>query len=184
MGLNVIDPNFRSPYAENFNLTIERELPGQHHSLRRLCGISCSSPDRRDGSESHHQSGQLPGRSRLAPAIPTTQWFSTRTADTASPTAPNSGGQRELVPLVASAEQSSFGNSNYNSLQVTANKQMSHGLTFLAAYTYSHSLDIGSSFEGSGFGGLSGPGLSPFNTIELRGLGVRCPAPNGDELHL
>ena len=29
MGLNVIDPNFRSPYAENFNLTIERELPGR-----------------------------------------------------------------------------------------------------------------------------------------------------------
>jgi len=35
----------------------------------------------------------------------------------------------------------SSANSSYNSLQMTVRKQMSHGLQFLAAYTYSHSLD-------------------------------------------
>ena len=68
------------------------------------------------------------------------------------------------VPLVASyGQQSSFGNSNYNAFQATINKSLSHGLTFLLAYTYSHSLDNGSSFENSGFGGVAGPGLNPFN---------------------
>jgi hypothetical protein len=44
-------------------------------------------------------------------------------------------------------------NSNYNALQVSAEKHLSHGLQFRAAYTWSHSLDDGSSFEdlGSGF---------------------------------
>jgi len=35
----------------------------------------------------------------------------------------------------------SSGNSNYNSLQAGVTKQFSHGLQFLAAYTYGHSLD-------------------------------------------
>jgi len=35
----------------------------------------------------------------------------------------------------------SSGNSSYNSLQTTMRKQVTHGLQFLAAYTYSHSID-------------------------------------------
>jgi len=35
--------------------------------------------------------------------------------------------------------------SNYDGLQVTANERLSHGLSFLAGYTYSHALDIYSS---------------------------------------
>ena len=35
----------------------------------------------------------------------------------------------------------SSSSSSYNSLQVTVRKQLTHGLQFLAAYTYSHSLD-------------------------------------------
>ena len=38
-------------------------------------------------------------------------------------------------------EMQSSANSNYNSLQVGVTKQFSHGLQFLAAYTYGHSLD-------------------------------------------
>jgi Carboxypeptidase regulatory-like domain/TonB dependent receptor len=39
---------------------------------------------------------------------------------------------------------SNFGHSNYNGLQVTLNQHTSHGLSFLAGYTYSHALDISS----------------------------------------
>jgi len=35
--------------------------------------------------------------------------------------------------------------SNYNALQVVARERVSHGLTFIASYTYSHALDNGSS---------------------------------------
>ena len=40
-----------------------------------------------------------------------------------------------------------MGNSNYNSLQISAEKRASHGLQFQAAYTFSKSFDYGSSFE-------------------------------------
>ena len=40
------------------------------------------------------------------------------------------------------------GNSNYNALWVTLNKHLSNGLEFLAAYTYSHSLDYSSVSSG------------------------------------
>jgi len=39
--------------------------------------------------------------------------------------------------------------SNYNALQMTVGERPMHGLAFLASYTYSHSLDIGSSHGGA-----------------------------------
>jgi len=41
-------------------------------------------------------------------------------------------------------EASNFARSNYNSLQATLTKRMSHGLSFIAGYTYAHGLDNGS----------------------------------------
>jgi len=46
-----------------------------------------------------------------------------------------------------------FGNSNYNALQASVKHRLSHGLDFLASYTYSHALDEASGFENSAFGG-------------------------------
>jgi hypothetical protein len=43
--------------------------------------------------------------------------------------------------------QSTFLGSNYNSLQATLEKSLSHGLSLRAAYTYAHALDNGSSLE-------------------------------------
>jgi hypothetical protein len=59
-------------------------------------------------------------------------------------------------------QEASFGNSNYNSLQVSLNKAPTHGLSLLASYTYSHSLDISSSFENADVSGTS-LGTNPFN---------------------
>ena len=52
----------------------------------------------------------------------------------------------------------SGGNSNYNALQVSVNKHMSHGLQFLVSYTYSRSFDDTSGFENSSFGEYGGQG--------------------------
>ena len=41
----------------------------------------------------------------------------------------------------------SAGQSNYNSLQLRAEKRFSHGLTFLASYTWAHALDIASNAD-------------------------------------
>ncbi len=39
-------------------------------------------------------------------------------------------------------QMNNLGISNYNALQLTLNERPTHGLTFLAAYTFSHSLDV------------------------------------------
>jgi hypothetical protein len=62
-----------------------------------------------------------------------------------------------------SGQQHSNGWSNYNALQVTVDKRMSHGLQFLTTYTYSHSLDTGSSFEDTAF--LTAGGFDPFGRL-------------------
>jgi hypothetical protein len=51
------------------------------------------------------------------------------------------------------------GSSNYNSLQVSVNNNLWHGLFFTFAYTYSHALDDASGLESSGF---NGPGTNYF----------------------
>ncbi|HEV2350863.1 MAG TPA: carboxypeptidase regulatory-like domain-containing protein [Terriglobia bacterium] len=52
------------------------------------------------------------------------------------------------VPVFSSIfAQDTIGNSNYNSLQISAERRMSKGLQFQLAYTWSKSFDYGSSFE-------------------------------------
>jgi hypothetical protein len=59
-----------------------------------------------------------------------------------------------LSPLVLLLESS--GNSIYNSLQVTMKKEMSHGLAFLGAYTFSKSIDDAADSLGSALFGAFG----------------------------
>jgi hypothetical protein len=51
------------------------------------------------------------------------------------------------------------GTSSYSALQLNVTKGMSHGLQLITSYTWSHSVDTGSSFENSGFGAR---GTNPF----------------------
>ncbi len=52
------------------------------------------------------------------------------------------------VPVFGSIfAEDTTANSNYNSLQISAEKRLSHGLQFEAAYTWSKSIDNASSFE-------------------------------------
>ncbi|HEY6767873.1 MAG TPA: hypothetical protein VI386_24225, partial [Candidatus Sulfotelmatobacter sp.] len=56
-----------------------------------------------------------------------------------------------LAPLISRVESS--GNSSYNSLQATLKKDMSHGFQFLAAYTFSKSIDDAGDSLGTPLGG-------------------------------
>ena len=62
--------------------------------------------------------------------------------------------------------QGTVGNSNYNSMQVSLRKSLSHGLSFQASYTWSHSIDNTSGFENSGFGSRA---VDPYNFALNRG---------------
>jgi outer membrane receptor for ferrienterochelin and colicin len=55
-------------------------------------------------------------------------------------------------------------NSNYNGLQLTLRKQMSHGLTANVNYTYSHAIDNGSSWHDSATSAAGGAGGDGYST--------------------
>lgn len=59
--------------------------------------------------------------------------------------------------------QGSMGVSNYNSLQVQLQKRLSHGLMFQASYTWAHSIDDTSGYEGSGAASGLGRGINPYD---------------------
>jgi hypothetical protein len=59
--------------------------------------------------------------------------------------------------------EDTIANSNYNALEAMLEKRFSHGLQFQAAYTFSKSIDDGSTFEES---------LDPFNFRASRGLSL------------
>jgi hypothetical protein len=59
--------------------------------------------------------------------------------------------------------EDTIANSNYNALEMMLQKRFSHGLQFQAAYTYSKSIDDGSTFEET---------LDPFNFRASRGLSL------------
>jgi hypothetical protein len=58
---------------------------------------------------------------------------------------------------------SNLGKSNYNALQVTLTQRASHGLSFIAGYTYSHALDMSSDNWGAGL-------VAPINNANIGNL--------------
>jgi hypothetical protein len=166
MYLNTYNANFRSPYAENFQLTVERELPS--HTIARVSYV---------GSLAHHNQTTTEGNP-VTPAghaaclaDPSCSSLSTQYYRAYQPyffpgnTAygyvdPNSG----VNPFFGIGTIGSAGSSNYNALQVGIQKGLSHGLQMQVSYTYAHAMDTASSFENSGFGEGSTRGYNQFNT--------------------
>jgi hypothetical protein len=156
---SVISPNFETPYAMNYNLTIQRELPANIVATvsyvgsvgRRLqttvelnpitpagqaaclADINCSDPANQVGADFHGL--DFPSHTLL--------------------------GNGDIFSSMHSV--ATTGKSNYNSLQISATKGRTHGLFFQASYTYSHSLDDGSGFENAGFANALGGGSRGYN---------------------
>jgi len=148
-GLSTISPNYDVPYAFNLMLQIQRQLPGNQvlsigyvgslgrHLVRayeadRITAAGHAAADALCATMTPSEC-QANVASYLALTYP--QWFT------------ETSGNFGTVGRVYTD-----GSSNYHSLQISLNKQMSHGLYFQVAYTYAHALDNGSSFESSGFG--------------------------------
>jgi hypothetical protein len=166
-GMVAVDVHNVSPYAEEYNLSIERQLG--HSTVLGLNYI---------GSEGHHQYVLVtanPGiasnclmvnqLSQVAPGSAVCQQFSeTGTFTTVSgqviqgrgPFGANFGGD---------AFEESVGNSNYNAFEVTLRHQ-SRRLEVLAGYTYGKSLDISSSLAD-----MIVPG-DPHRTYELSAFDI------------
>jgi hypothetical protein len=157
--LNVFSPNFTTPSAYNYNFTVQHELPSDTivqvgyvgHQGRHL-----------EDRVSIDPAGQAPGVNPVCAADPncgngTLGFYDPQTL--ANPLTVDG------FPVFGGVgEQASDANSNYNSLQITVTKKTTHGLDFLASYTWSHSLDPISSLENVGGGGTIDPvSVNPFN---------------------
>jgi len=106
-----INPNLKNAYAQDWNLTIQ-------HSVTNTLGLQVSYV----GSKGTH----------LQQVLNENQPFVTNGIY---------GTTRPFANFSQITEYASNGISNYNALWVTVTKQASHGLQFLASYTYSKSLD-------------------------------------------
>ena len=144
--INVASRNLTAPYAMNWNVTLQRELPS-----RIILGV---------GYVGSH-GGNLITSYTFNPATPA--GVQACLADPACNGSPDS----QPVDFPShfqfpgdvwgnSGQQTNGGWSNYNALQVTVNKHTTHGLEVGSAYTWSHSLDISSSFEDTSFQGAGG----------------------------
>ena len=157
-GLNTYDPkSFTTPYAMNYNLTVEREFPG--NTVLSLGYIGAMGRHLYRGYDANFitAAGQAAcAASAACKANASIQHFLFP--------ANSLFGNSNIFGGVG--QQHTDGTSNYNSLQANINKGLTHGLSMLVSYTWSHSIDNGSSLENSGFGGAS------------RGINILDPALN------
>jgi len=142
MQVNEYDPsgNFRVPVTYDFNLTIEQQLPG--NLAMRLAYV---------GSASRHQFVEL----EVNPAVNTGTYSGGKLTFPGGTSAANARRVYESAPTVGPCltttgcnesysqivEAAMIGDAHFNSLQATLVKKMSHGLQFLANYTWSKSYD-------------------------------------------
>ncbi len=149
MTLKVFDPNFTTPSAYNYNLTIQRELPAA-----TILSVGYVGHQGRHLEERHdiNPAGHAPGVNPVCAQDPACSFNFLGFAD------PQTFVYNPAI-FGGVGVQATDANSNYNSLQVSATKKTTHGLQFQASYTWSHSLDTISSVENVGGAGA----LNPFN---------------------
>jgi len=154
MAISVLSPNATVPYAMNFNLTVERELPGA--TILRV-GYVGSRGKKLWVSRSFNP----PTAAGLAFCL-------------ATPACKSSGlNEPVLFPQVFTYDSTIWGNSGiqynggsskYDSLQTTVDKHLSHGLQLLGTYTWAHARDNVSSFEDIAF--LTAGGSDAFGNLK------------------
>jgi carboxypeptidase family protein/TonB-dependent receptor-like protein len=135
----ITDPDFKESTVQQYDF----DLQYQHKSYVFSVGYA--------GAKGTHLAV---GRSNNQPALASpsnpVNGLTTNSVANAAERVPFVG----LSPLIYRLESS--GNSNYNSLQTTLKKDMSHGLQFLAAYTFSKSIDDAGDSLGTSIAGQFG----------------------------
>jgi Carboxypeptidase regulatory-like domain len=165
LSVNLLDPQTRVPTAMNYNLTVQRQLPGQIIFSIGYVGAEARHLEAVHELNPLHNSTTCAVDPECAGNAPYQFFGGTDVNGIPVGEDPFYYPYADAQIFPSLAEQSTMTNSNYNSLQVSANKALSHGLTFLAAYTWSHSLDFGSSYENSS----GAVGLNPFNFQQMYG---------------
>jgi hypothetical protein len=145
--LSTISPNYDVPYAYNFNLNVQRQLRGNQVLQVAYVGSLGRKLDRAYEANKMTAAGHA-----NAVATCLTDGGSCAALRTGLPYLQPQDFTDTSGNYFSVGRVYTDGASDYNSLQVSLQNQMTHGLYYNIGYTWSHALDNGSGFESSGFG--------------------------------
>jgi hypothetical protein len=145
LGPFAINPNFKDAYAQDWNLTIQRQITSSLGLEVAYVGVKGTHLQLAENINQPLVTNGIYGSTRPFPTLPLT-----------SPVLPAQCAPPNPLCRIgnfnATSQFNSAGNSHYNALWATVNKHFSHGLQFLGSYTYSKSLDYNSLSTGESLG--------------------------------
>ena len=134
LGPAAINPSFHNFYAQDWNLTVQRQLTSSLGVELAYVGLKATHLQVNQNINQPFVTNGFYGGVKPFPTLPLTSAIIP-----AQCLAPNPPCALNNINQV-----NSNGNSNYNALWLTVNKHLSHGLQLLGSYTYSKSLDYNS----------------------------------------
>lgn len=151
--LTVYDEGIRTPYAQHFNLNVQRELWGNSVISAGYVGTKST---KLIVNRNINQAVYIPGTDAAGRPLSTSANVTAR-----RPTQLN---QLTDFPVDTLTQIESSGLSTYHSFQATFSRRFSRGLSVLSAYTWSKSID--NATDPIGF---TGDGGGPQNSNDLKG---------------
>jgi len=134
LGPVVINPGFDNSYAQDWNLSVQRQITSNLGLEIAYVGVKGTHLQLTQNINQPFVTDGFYGSTRPFPALPATSPIIPAQCSAPNPNCPY-GNINQI---------NSGGNSNYNAVWATLNKHVSRGLQFLATYTYSKSLDYNS----------------------------------------
>src|SRR5712692_1903807 len=134
LGPSAINPNFNNMYAQDWNLTIQRQVTSTLGLEVAYVGLKGTHLQLTQNINQPFVPNGFYGTTKPFPTLPLTSSVIPTQCQSPNP----------ACGLNNINQVNSGGNSNYNALWATVNKHFSHGLQFLGSYTFSKSLDYNS----------------------------------------
>src|SRR5215469_16883133 len=132
-----INPNFDNSYAQDWNLTIQRQLSSTLGVEVAYVGVKGTHLQLSQNINQPFVNGGFYASSRPFPTLPLTSPVLPSQCAPPNPVCP-------LGNFSGGGQVNSGGNSTYHAGWATVNKHFSHGLQFQGSYTFSKSLDYNS----------------------------------------
>lgn len=134
LGPTAVNSGFNDMYAQDWNLSVQREITPSLGLEVAYVGTKGTHLQLTQNVNQPFVTNGFYGAARPYPRLPLSSPILPTQCQAPNP----------VCPYGTINQVNSIGNSNYNALWVTGTKHLSHGLEFLASYTYAKSLDYNS----------------------------------------
>jgi hypothetical protein len=152
--LKALDPGLRTPYAQHFNLTVQRELG---RNMLISAGYVGTKTAKLLAVRDINQAVYIPGVDAQGKPL------SNSTTANILARRPTQLYKLTKTPIGMITQEETSASSIYHSFQATFTKRMGHGISLLSAYTWSKSID-----DASDTIGFTGDAGGPQNSFDLR----------------